>query len=138
MRQIALFAGAFSVGLMGAMSQQGVAPQVRVVHEPAADMSALSPMAVIPLRQMAALEKAIHTAPPAAPAAAHATANDFASEAKAASPAPKAKPRRIAKKAKAKPEIALAPEPEQHSFWYRLFHKTDENPSRVAAASTNQ
>ena len=145
MRYEALLAAAFAAGLMGAMSQQGVAPHTRKAEDkppgfgtvaqagahqvviPVAAAPAAAAMASSAPSAGAATDGALNTAPM--------TAKDVAAEAK-----PVRKAVKLAKKAKPKPEVAAAappPEPPRHGFWYRLFHKTPD-ADRVAPADTGK
>jgi len=130
-RYEALFAAAFVAGLLGAMSQQGVAPQTRKAHTMNGPMSmaaaAPGPQLVIPLMpEPGPVKLADASAGPV-------TAKEVAAEAK---PVKKVK---VARKAKPKaPEVAAAappPEPESHGFFYRLFHKSAD-AERVATADS--
>ena len=128
MRYEALFAAAFVAGLLGAMSQQGVAPQTRTLHMKEGAMTTAS---AAPAASMMMTLATPASDKPAADGAAPVTAKQVAAEAK---PVKKVK---MAKKAKAKSvEVAAAPPPpppERHGFFYRLFHKSTES-ERVATA----
>lgn len=103
-----VFGLAFMAGLGGAMSQQGVAPPVNVVH------AEWTPQTVQPAAQ---------PAPAATPAP------------KVAEAAPAPKPvHHHAKKvaAKLQPKPAAVAEEEHHGLWYRLFHKSADD--KMAAA----
>jgi hypothetical protein len=110
-----VFGLAFVAGLGGAMSQQGVAPPVNVVH---ADWTQQA--AVIPLQP--------------APVASDTTSAAVPEVAEAAPVPATTKPvHHHAKKVAAKPpQKPVTVAEEHHSFWYRLFHKSSGD--EVAAA----
>jgi len=121
-RYEALFAAAFIAGLLGAVSQQNVAPATRTSHDetPLAAASAMPAPLAMPAT---AAPKQLASLGPT-------TAREIAAQAK-----PK-QVVKVAKKVKPKPKpemVAEAPQPEHHGWLWRLFHKSPDG-EKVASA----
>ena len=130
MRYEAILAAAFMAGLCGAMSQQGVKPPASdAVETTLSEQSIAIPLPPAPIASAPpapAQNVAVAAAAQPTPAAAPPAAPPQPTHVKHAHPKHK-----VAAKAASKQTVAKAEE--HHSFWYRLFHKSEDD--RVATAA---
>jgi hypothetical protein len=133
-RYEALFAAAFVAGLLGAVSQQSVAPTARHAAETPAPVASAMPA---PALRAAPAAIVIPIAPEAAPAKPLADAGPVTAKQVAAQSKPVKRVATVAKKARPKSKLAAAPppapEPGHHGLWWKMFHKAPEAQTVAAA-----